>query len=59
MSKPIHRSELSNRRMVAGNEKKYDIIIIGGVVKKWVGIGWIDLNDATEEDYNKYPQVVD
>lgn len=59
MSKPIHRSELSNLRMVAGNEKKYDIVIIGGVVTEWIGFGWIDLNDATEEDYKKYPQVVD
>lgn len=59
MSKPIHRSELSNLRMVAGNEKKYDIVIVGGVVKEWIGFGWIDLNKATEKDYKKYPQVVD
>ena len=28
-------------------------------VKKWVGIGWINLRKATKEDYLDIPEIVD
>lgn len=56
--KTVHVREVSNIKMVSGNEKKYTKIIHNGVVKEWVGIGWIPLNDATQEDEEKYPVVV-
>ena len=55
--KTIKRSELSNLRMVAGNEKKYSIVIDGEEKKEWVGIGWIVIGVATSSDFNKYPIV--
>lgn len=55
--KKIKRSELSNLRMVAGNEKKYSIVIIDGILKEWVGIGWVDEGRATKSDKIKYPTV--
>jgi hypothetical protein len=58
-NKTITRSELSNLRMVAGNEKKYDIVIINGMVREWVGIGWIDLRVADAKDHKAFPTVVD
>ena len=54
----VKATELSKLRMVAGNEKIYDAVIDEGVLKEWVGIGWIDIGPATEEDHKKYPTVV-
>lgn len=48
---------LLNLKMAAGNELLYPIVIDEGFVKEWVGIGWIDLGTATEDDYKKYPTV--
>lgn len=55
--KTVRASELSKFRMVAGNEKKYRFVIDDGIVKDWVGIGWVDVGKATKEDYEKYPVV--
>ena len=41
--------------MIAGNEKKYSRVIINGVIKNWVGFGWVDEGKATAEDFKKYP----
>ncbi len=30
-----------------------------GKVKRWVGIGWLTEGDATPEDYNLFPVVVE
>jgi hypothetical protein len=57
MKKTVKASELSKLRMAAGNEKKYDTVIHNGEVKDWVGIGWIVVRDATDADYNKFPEV--
>lgn len=55
----ITRAELTNLRMVVGNEKKYSVVIIDGVVKEWVGIGWIEIRKPTEEDLKTLPVVED
>lgn len=55
----VKRRELSNLRMVAGNEKKYEIVIDGDAVKEWVGFGWIVLRAPTGRDLQRYPKVVD
>ena len=55
----VQRNELSNIRMVAGNEKKYKKVILDGMVKEWIGIGWIDLRKATAKDKKKFPTVKD
>lgn len=54
----VKRSELTNLRMVAGNERKYDKVIIDGRVKEWVGIGWIDLGMSSDADRLPLPEVV-
>ena len=61
MSKTItvKRSELGTLRMAAVNEHKYNKVIVDGIVREWVGFGWIDLDKATEEDSQKYPTLVD
>ena len=58
--KTIKRSELSNLRMSAGNEKKFTIIIdTDNQIKEWVGIGWIGKDQATDKDREKYLTVKD
>lgn len=57
LNKLCDRGELSNLRMVAGNERKYDKVIDDGELKEWVGFGWITLREAVEEDYEKYPEA--
>lgn len=55
--KPLKRSQVTNIAMTTGGEKRISKIILDGVVKEWVGIGWIDLEPATPEDYLKIPEV--
>lgn len=59
MSKTVRADELSTVRMVAGNEKKYDLVIQNDHLKEWVGFGWIVIRLATDEDRLNYPTVVD
>lgn len=54
----VKASELEKLKMVAGNEDKYNIIIDDGKVCQWVAIGWIELRDASKEDYKKFPEVI-
>lgn len=56
---PALRSELTNLRMVAGNEKKYKRIVLDGSLKEWVSIGWVRIRTASERDKKVYPTVVD
>jgi hypothetical protein len=55
--KTIKAHELSRLKMAAGNEKKYRYVIDNGILKDWVGIGWVDIREVTEKDYEKYPTV--
>jgi len=57
MSKTVQARELSNFKMVAGNESVYSIVIDNGTVKEWTGIGWIPLHKATSKDFKQYPTV--
>lgn len=34
-------------------------VILNGMVKQYVGIGWIDVASATPKDYETIPQVID
>jgi hypothetical protein len=55
----VKRSELSSWKMAAGNEKTITQVIFEGRVRDWVGIGWIDMREATSEDFATMPVVVD
>lgn len=55
--KTVDVSELSIIKMVAGNEKKHPVVIDNGIVKHWVGIGWVDSRKATAKDSCMYPTV--
>jgi len=55
--KKIPFSAVSTLKMVSGNEKKYSKVIHDGVLKEWVGIGWIELRTATKVDKLRYPTV--
>lgn len=56
--KTVQAHELSRISMVEGNESKYTKVIDYGILKEWVGFGWIELGKATDEDKEKYPTVV-
>lgn len=53
----VQAAKLSNVRMVADSAKKISRVIHDGQLKEWVGIGWIDLREPTENDRKKYPTV--
>lgn len=55
----VKKSELTNLKMVQGNERLYPKVIVGDAVREWVGFGWIDTGVATEDDLRKYPKVVE
>lgn len=54
---PIRVEKLSNMAMVSGREKTITHIIDNDIVKHWIGIGWIETGNASEEDYRRYPRV--
>ncbi len=56
--KTVKSSELASFRMVASNEKKYDRVIDKGVVKQWVGFGWVTEEAPTDEERATLPFVV-
>lgn len=43
--------------MVAGQEKKTPIVIDKGIVKEWVGFGWIEKGPAEIDHYECFPEV--
>jgi len=43
--------------MVAGNETKYKIVIDNGVLKEWVGFGWLELRKTNSQDLKRFPVV--
>ena len=53
----VHARKLSKQAMAEGNESEYSIVIDNDIVKEWVGIGWIELRQATEDDLVLYPTV--
>jgi hypothetical protein len=54
----LSRSAVTTIAMVAGNEKFITKIIDeDGLLKEWVGIGWIDIRTATKADRKKYPTL--
>jgi hypothetical protein len=55
--KTVKASELSNLKMTTGNEEKYSIVIDNGIIKEWVGIGWVDIGKASKKDYETLPVV--
>ena len=55
--KTIHVSRLSTFAMAAGGEKRVSAVIDNGELKEWVGIGWVTVREATEEDRKKFPTV--
>lgn len=56
--KTVAAEKLSIRAMVAGNENKFSKVIDDGVLKEWVGIGWIDCGRATKAQRQQFPKVV-
>jgi len=58
MMKTIPVNEVSILKMVAGNEKRFRAVIDDGILKEWIGFGWIENREATPEDYKKYAVVV-
>lgn len=53
-----HPRELSTLMMGSGGKDKPNLVIQDGIIKRYVGIGWIDEGNATKEDYKKIPKVV-
>jgi hypothetical protein len=54
-TKTIPVSKLSTISMVAGGEKRHPKVIHEGILKNWVGFGWVNEREATEEDKQTYP----
>jgi hypothetical protein len=58
--KYIGIAEVSKVKMASGNEKKFSKIIDPEVVfrvKEWVGFGWVDIREATADDFKKFKVV--
>lgn len=55
----ISREALTNIAMVTGNEKLVTEVIVDGVVKRWVGMGWINLEPPTKQEWGILPHATD
>ena len=56
MNNTVKRRKCSTLLMGDGGGKE-KTVIDDGWVKDYVGIGWLTLRPATEDDYKKYPTV--
>lgn len=54
----VSLNDLGIISMVAHNENKYQTVIFEGIVKDWVSIGWMDLREATNDDYLRFPIAI-
>ncbi len=54
----VEPEELSTMKMSCGGPELYELVIDGGVLKRWVGIGWMDEGEPTEEQWETLPQVI-
>ena len=54
--KTIKREKVSHLS-ICNSSKLPDVVIDGGRVKRWVGIGWVDERSATDDDLRKYPTI--
>ena len=55
----VKRDLLAPIKMTTGGERTHRIVIDEGVVKEWIGFGWIELHEADQSDLDQYPSVVD
>jgi len=55
--KPVTLAQVETIHMVQGGEQKISRIIHEGMVKNWVGIGWVTEGKAKPADYFKYPEL--
>ena len=55
----VRRGQLSNLRMAAGGENRINKVIVDGVLKEWVGIGWTGDEPPTPEERRRYPLCID
>jgi hypothetical protein len=53
----VNANELNNVRMGDGKEKPTQVIV-GDMLKLYVGIGWVDVRRANQSDTDSYPVVV-
>lgn len=44
---------------IYGSKGKLCNVIINGILKEFVGIGWIDIRQATKKDYSIYSELED
>lgn len=57
--KTIERSKLSTIGMVSGRERRIHKVIDGGIVRLWVGIGWVDEGPPTRHQKRHLHHVID
>lgn len=55
--KTISAKRCSTLAMVTHNDEP-DLVIDEGMVKRWVGFGWVTEREAKKRDYKEYPLVV-
>lgn len=56
--KTVKASQVTNLKMVAGNENRISRVIDHGVLREWVAIGWITIRKAIKADFKRYPKVI-
>jgi hypothetical protein len=59
MTTTLTHQQCSRLAMIAGGELQHPTIIEGNLVLQWVGIGWIPLREATQEDRNTLPTLIE
>ena len=55
--KTVTFNEFRNR--ILSDKSTLDYVIVGNVVKHYVGIGWLTVGVVKEADLKKYPRVVE
>ena len=58
-ARTVEVKELSQIKMVSGNENKFTKVVHEDKVKQWVGMGWIEERAATASDYASIPVAIE
>ncbi len=54
----VHARDCSTLAMTAGNERRFSKIVDDGIVKQWVGFGWVSEGPEEFPRDAKLPRVV-
>lgn len=52
----LRQKTFCNSKSLQGDFRK---VIIGDIIHEWQGIGWVECGEATDQDKENYPTIIE